>query len=356
VITGYNIVVGGSFGMSHGLIKTRPALAQPLGFVAKTEVIDVLQAIAAAQRDHGRRDDRKQARLKYVILTRGIDWFREQVELRLGHALAPVKPYRLETVEDMLGWHEQGDGRLFCGIWIPDGRIHDGGPNATDYRAALRAICERWRPVLRITPNANLQLGDLDPRNRTAFDEVLAAHRVVPAQRLTRARRMSHACVALPTCGLALAESERVFSRVMDAIDVVLRELELADEPLLVRMTGCPNGCARPYNADIAFVGRGPGKYALYVGGSHRGDRLVSLLEKSVAEQDLPRRVRLLLEDFVAHRESSEAFGDFWTRTKVAGAAPGPEQFHQELAQRPVRLRDESRGAEQEPVNIGRDA
>ncbi len=151
---------------------------------------------------------------------------------------------------------------------------------------------------------------------------------------MTAVRKVAHACVALPTCGLSLSESERVFGGVLDGIDVILRELKLQDEPILIRMTGCPNGCARPYNADIGFVGRAPGKYAMYVGGSIRGDRLAGLEKKVVALADIPKEVRPLLEDFAANRKPNERFTDFWGRTRVNGEAPTPEQFHVEFAER----------------------
>ncbi len=337
-IQGYNVVVGGSFGMSHGQIKTQPALAQPLFYVPKADVIDALKAIVMTQRDHGRRDDRKQARLKYLIIDRGVDWFRGEVLARFGKPVEPIRPFHFETVEDLLGWNEQGDGRHFYGMWVPDGRVKDTTPAEPAYRSAIRAICERFSPPLRITPNANLLFCDIAADDRAAIDAILREHRIPEPGRLTRARRVSHACVALPTCGLALAESERNFPRVMDAIDQVLRDLDLEEEPLLIRMTGCPNGCARPYNADIAFVGRAPGKYALYVGGSHRGDRLVSLVEKTVPEDQLPAKVRAMLEDFVANRKPREAFGDFWARTKNCDQPPCAEQFHEELEQRAQRL------------------
>lgn len=330
VIEGYNIAVGGSFGMSHGAIKTRPALAQPLFYVKKEHVIDALKAIVMTQRDHGRRDDRKQARLKYLILSRGVDWFRTEVLSRLNAPTEPMKPYRFETVEDLLGWQEQGDGKLFYGMWIPDGRIQDAGGNAPQYRSAVRAVLSKWALPVRITPNTNLQFCDIEPSDRAAIDAILAEHRIPSAASLTRARRVAHACVALPTCGLALAESERVFPEVMDRIDEIVRELKLEEEPLLIRMTGCPNGCARPYNADIAFVGRAPGKYALYVGGSFRGDRLVSLLQKTIELQDIPARVRGLLEEFCAKRSAGEAFSDYWRRTHAGDEPPRAEQFHEE--------------------------
>ncbi len=328
-IVGYNVFVGGGFGMSFGQTKTRPALGQPLFFVEKQNVIVALKAIVSAQREHGRRDDRKQARLKYLILDRGVDWFREQVFSRLHVPVGIAKPVSFGSTEDLLGWHEQGDGRLFCGIWIPEGRVADFEDRR--YRSALRALCGEVGVRVRITPNSNVYFYDIDPSLRSSVDGTLKANGIPPAHTLTRARQMSHACVALPTCGLALAESERVFSDLMSRIDVVLRELHLEREPLLFRMSGCPNGCARPYNADFAFVGRSPGKYAVYVGGSYRGDRLVSLASKNTPFDGLTGFVHEILKEFVAERTFDETFSDYWGRTHPQSEVE-TTQFHLEDA------------------------
>ena len=331
-ILGYTMYVGGSFGMSFGQVVTRPALSQPLGYVAKEDVIEALKAVVSVQRDFGRRDDRKQARLKYLILSKGVEWFRERVVERLTAPLLAAKPVVFDSVEDALGWHEQGDGKCFYGLWVPSGRIKD--TETARYRTALREICQKFSPRLRITGNCNIYIYDLDPASRQPLLEVLTAHGVLAPESLTRARRMAHACVAMPTCGLALAESERVFGDLMEKIDGVLGELNLRDEPILFRMSGCPNGCPRPYNADFAFVGRAPGKYALYIGGSYRGDRMAGLMEKTVPFEELPVRVRATLEEFVRDRQPQESFADYWGRTQTPGEEPSAEQFHVELAER----------------------
>lgn len=335
-ITGYTIYVGGGFGMSHGQKQTQPLLSQPLFYVAKDNALEALRAVVSVQRDFGRRDDRKQARLKYLIRDRGLDWFRDRVLERISFPVEPPRQARFDSVEDLLGWHQQGDGRFFFGLWIPEGRIRDTG--SARYRAAIRAICQTLAPKIRITPNCNLYFYDLPENARTELQRILQTHNIPAPESLTRARRVAHACVALPTCGLALAESERVFSPLMAQIDESLRQLGLENEPLLIRMSGCPNGCSRPYNADIAFVGRAPGKYALYVGGSHRGDRLVGLEKKSVNLEHLAAEVRAYLEDFARNRLPGETFTDFFGRTRQHGAAPDSEQFHVELAERQARL------------------
>jgi sulfite reductase (ferredoxin) len=331
-VKGYTVVVGGGFGMSHGKTETFPALAEPLFYVEREHAIDVAIAVVTTQRDYGNREDRKQARLKYLIHKRGIDWFRAEVLERLSVAVEPPKTVHWETVSDMLGWHDQGDGKLFCGIWVQEGRIKDSDHGK--YRTAFREIAQRFGFPVRLTTNCNLIFHDIDLALKGEVARLLDSYGVKKPDELTTVRQIGQACVALPTCGLALAESERVFPSVLDNIDLVLKELGLEGEPILVRMTGCPNGCARPYNADFSFVGRAPGKYAFYVGGSATGERLAGLYEKVVLLDEIPARVRTLLEEFVQNRFGQETFSDYWGRTHVNGPAPHPKQFHFELSQR----------------------
>lgn len=337
-VDGYTLVIGGGFGMSHGQLNTRPFLAQPLGYVKRADVPAVTEAIVKTQRDHGNRIERKNARMKYLVEKEGIPWFLDQVKSRLtGVEIAAPKPIYFDTVADELGWHEQGDGKLYCAIYVSMGRIANV-PNGPQYQSAFREIVTSLQCQVIVTPNTNLILADLAPADRAKVDAILAKHHVPHSEGMTAAHQVAHACVALPTCGLSLAESERVFGGLMDKIDVVLRELDLAQEPILFRMTGCPNGCARPYNADIGFVGRGPGKYAMFVGGSITGDRLAGLEFKTVAMDDIPAKVRELLIDFKDHRQSGERFGAYWARFRGLGPAPAPEQFHIEFAERAAQL------------------
>jgi len=342
-VEGYTLFVGGGFGMNHGNLSTRPFLAQPLIYVPRANVVDAVEAIVTTQRDHGNRTERKNARLKYTVQTMGIDGFRAEVVRRLpGIAVSPAKDVHFDTVEDDLGWHEQGDGKLYCAVYVNMGRIDnkDGGPQ---YREAFREIAEVIGCPLIVTPNTNLILADIAPADREKVDAILAKHSVVHADDagFTRARKVAHACVALTTCGLALSESERALPGFMDSIDATLRELGLADEPILFRMTGCPNGCGRPYNADFGFVGRAPNKWAMFVGGSIRGNRLAGLEAKSVTGEEIPVRVREFLEAFKTERQTGEIFADWFARTRQLGEAPTPEQFHIELAERAAKLAGE---------------
>jgi sulfite reductase (ferredoxin) len=331
-VKGYTVVAGGGFGMTHGKTETFPALAKPLFYVAREHAVEAAVAVVTAQRDFGNRADRKRARLKYLIDERGIDWFRAEVSKRLGVPFEPAREVHWNTVSDLLGWHEQGDGKLFCGIWVEEGRIKD--TEERQWRTAFRTIAEQFGFPIRLTTNCNIIFHDVDPAAKQRVTDILLRHGIPRPEDLTETRRLAQACVALPTCGLALAESERVFHLVLDEIDEILKEFGLADDPILIRMTGCPNGCARPYNADIAFVGRAPGKYAFYVGGSFTGERLVGLQEKTITLEEIPGRVRELIEEFVGNREGNETFSGYWGRTHVNGPEPKPDQFHLEFAQR----------------------
>jgi sulfite reductase beta subunit-like hemoprotein len=331
-VGGYSIYVGGGFGMSHNKQETYPCLAQPLFYCSRENAAAACEAIVTVQRDHGDRSDRKHARMKYLVAERGIEWFREQIAKRIDFETEPVREAALSGVSDHLGWYEQGDGKHFVGVHVAQGRIVDS--DSIKNRSAFREIVETFGCPTRVTPNANLYFYDLEESAKAKVDAILAKNNVPTGEAFTALRQTAHACVAMPTCGLALAESERVFSGLMDSVDEVLNDLGLGKEPLLVRMTGCPNGCARPYNSDFAFVGRAPAKYAMYVGGSSRGDRLASLEQKVVTFEEIPGAIRTHLEAFVAGREDGESFTDFWGRTHPDAQAPTPAQFHLEPADR----------------------
>ncbi len=336
-LLGYTVLVGGGFGMSHGQTQTRPFLGQPLFFVKPEHAVEAAMAVVTMQRDHGNREDRKQARLKYLVHKQGIEWIRQEVVSRMKCPTAPSREVLFsEGVADRMGWHEQGDGKWFRTVWVAEGRIKDS-ENAR-YRSCFRAVAERFGFPMRVTPNTNLLVHDIPADKKTDLDQLLAEHGIGSTSGMTLARQMSHACVALPTCGLSLAEAERFFPEAMSQVDQVLRELGLGEEPLLVRMSGCPNGCSRPYNADIALVGRAPGKYALYMGGSYRGDRLVGLEKKAVGASEIGEMVRPYLAEFATRREAGESFSDYWGRSHTNGEAPHSEQFHTELEERKKRL------------------
>lgn len=311
-LRGFNVLVGGGLGQTHGKEETYPRLADALGFVADDEVLEVASAVITTQRDFGNRANRRRARLKYLIDERGLDWFRGEVERRLGRALAPPAAVGVTGVHDHLGWHEQDAGRWFYGLFIENGRIGDG--DRGELRTALRRIVETHRPDVHLTPQQNLLLGGLDDGARRGIERILAEHGVSTNRDLSTVRRWAMACPALPTCPLALAEAERALPGILDELERELERLGIADSPLTVRMTGCPNGCARPYTADLAFVGRSLDKYVVYVGGNLEGTRLNEPYADLVPRDRLVATVRPLLERFRAQRRSDERFGDFWSR------------------------------------------
>lgn len=346
-IEGYTVVVGGGFGMTHGKTETFPALAKPLFYIRAEHALEAAIAIVCTQRDYGRRDDRKQARLKYLVASKGIEWVRKEVVARMKVPVEDPRPVEFNTVSDLFGWHEQGDGRLFCGIWVSEGRIKDD--ESHQYRSGFRKIAEEIGCPMRLTANCNVLFYNIQPDQKETLERLLKDYNIPHTDRFTEARRLSHACVALPTCGLALSESERVFPQFMDRVDEILRELKLENESILIRMSGCPNGCSRPYNSDIALVGRAPGKYALFVGGAPDGTRMSGLVQKTVPLDEIPGRIREILQDYVGHRKQGETFSQYWSRTQQPGEEPHSEQFHVELAARAERLKAQKE--ESQPVS-----
>jgi sulfite reductase (NADPH) hemoprotein beta-component len=321
-IAGYNMIAGGGMGMSHGNTQTFPRLADVIGFIAPAEVETAAKAVLTIHRDFGDRTNRKHARLKYVLEERGVEWFRSEFEQRSGIRLQPARPYRFTRQGDLLGWHQQTDGRLFLGLFVENGRIKD----AADYKlkSGLRAAIERFRPEVRLTASQNLILVNVRPEDRAEIDRLLAEFGVVTGNPFSPTRLASMACPALPTCGLALAESERTMPEFLTRIEGLLSELGLAGEEIVIRMTGCPNGCARPYMAEIAFVGKAPNKYQIYLGGNEGCTRLNRLYKDSVKADDLIGELSVLFTRFRQERNPGERFGDYCERVLwTAGVAAG---------------------------------
>ncbi|HUD45466.1 MAG TPA: NADPH-dependent assimilatory sulfite reductase hemoprotein subunit [Candidatus Baltobacteraceae bacterium] len=311
-LAGYNLLAGGGLGMSHGNAQTYPRLADVIGFVTPGQVVETAKGVVTIHRDFGDRTNRKHARLKYVIEERGVPWFRQELERRLGFDLAPARPFEFTIQGDLYGWRQQFDGNYFLGLFVENGRIKDAG----DYRlkTGLRSVVERFKPDLRLTPSQNILLVNIKAEDRNGITEVLAAHGVPVEDQGTVIRRASIACPALPTCGLALAESERVMPDILTRLEQLLAEVGLDGEEIIIRMTGCPNGCARPYTAELALVGKAPGKYQLYLGGNQSGTRLGALYRESVKNEDLVNELRPLFSRFARERIGAERFGDFSQR------------------------------------------
>jgi ferredoxin-sulfite reductase len=338
-LRGFNLLAGGGLGMTHNKADTTARLAESLGFVRPDDAVAAVRAVAAVFRDHGNRADRRHARLKYLVAEWGVERFRDEVARRIDFALAPAVELPVPAFHDHLGLHRQPDGRWFLGVFIQSGRIAD--TESARLRTGLRAVVERIRPGVRLTAQQNILFTDLSAGDAAAVEQILGGHGVKCASALPPVRRHSMACPALPTCGLAVAESERLLPAVLDRLEAALEELGLRDAGLTVRMTGCPNGCARPYTADLAFVGRAIGRYHVYVGGRLAGDRVVDLYRADVREPDLVAAVRPLLERWSAEREGVESLGDFYQRI-VGPRAPrrvitGRETPTAELVQLEVR-------------------
>ncbi len=307
-LLGYQLFVGGGQGMTHNKPSTYPRIASAAGFVRADQVWNAVVAVIALQRDNGDRTDRRRARLKYVVDDRGLDWVREQLRTTYGLALEPPRELPPFEVPELLGWHEQGDGRWWIGVPIEAGRI------AGRLRIALREVVQRFGVDPVFTPQQDVLLSNVAASDRAAVDAVLQAHGVVDAARLSPLARWTLACTALPFCGLALTEAERVRQPIVADIERVLERHGMADERISLRITGCPNGCVRPYTGDIGLVGRVPGEYAIFVGGDFAGTRLSFKLLERVKFAELGATLEPLVAAWSRQREGDEGFGDFCTR------------------------------------------
>ena len=311
-LAGYNVLAGGGLGMSHGNAQTFPRLADIVGFVGPGHLEAVAKAVITIHRDFGDRTNRKHARLKYVLEERGVEWFRIELEQRAGVKLEPARPFEFTRQGDLLGWHQQANGNYFLGLFVENGRIKDR--DGYQLKTGLRKAIERYQPETRLTPSQNILLVNVAPEQRPGIEEMLSAHGIASANPFSRVRLASMACPALPTCGLALAESERALPGFLGGIEALLGELGLAEEEITVRMTGCPNGCARPYTAEVAFVGKAPNKYQIYLGGNEGNTRLNRLYKDSVKGEELINELRPVLARYRQQRGPAERFGDFCQR------------------------------------------
>jgi sulfite reductase beta subunit-like hemoprotein len=311
-IRGFNVLVGGGLGMTHGKGDTVARLAEPLGFVAEAHGAAAIRHVAAIFRDHGNRADRRHARLKYLLNEWGIERFREEFQRRAEFRLDPPVVLPTPHFHDHLGLNRAGDGSWWYGAFIQSGRIAD--TDGQRLRSAIRRVVERHRPGLALTGQQNILFTGLSESIARRIESALRDAGVTPAAELVPARRYSMACPALPTCGLAVAESERSLPGLLDQIEAELTTLGLERRPVTIRMTGCPNGCARPYTADLAFVGRSLGLYQIYVGGSLSGDRVADLYLAQVKEANLIEALRPLFQRWAAEGHPDEGLGDFYQR------------------------------------------
>jgi sulfite reductase (ferredoxin) len=334
-IVGYNVLVGGGLGTTPSAQKTFPMLAVPLCTISRDEVLKLGEVVLKVFRDFGNRSDRKRARLKYVIHDWGLPAFRAKIEEYLGHPLEDPRPVAVTDVDDHLGWREQGDGKLYLGIPVENGRIKDDGP--LRLFSGLKAFFEKYKTPARLTCQQSILLADIDPAWRPAINGWLEEYGIASVDRISTVRRWSMACPALPTCGLAVTEAERALPSLLDELEGELDRLGLSGERLSLRMTGCPNGCARPYNSDIGLVGRsaqvGPdgrpeaGKYTIFLGGRTIGDRLNVVFKDYVPHEQVVAELIGVFEQFKTGRRPGESFGEFCARVgmKALGGVEGDE-------------------------------
>lgn len=312
-LEGFNVLTGGGMGRTHNKEETFARLSDPLGYVEKEDIYKLLKAIGAIQRDYGDRSNRLHARMKYLIHDWGIDKFKIKVESYFSKSLKPFKELPAWQYQDFLGWHEQGDGKLFLGILVENGRIQDQG--SLKLKTAVRKIVEQFNFPLRLTPNHNLIFYEIERSQQKAVEQVLEAHGVeINPDQLDGLTRYAMACPALPTCGLAITESERALPGVLERINLLLEKLNMANEQLVIRMTGCPNGCVRPYLAELGFVGSGPGTYQVWLGGTTDGTKLAQPYVQRLRIENLEAFLEPIFLYFQANRELDESFGVFCNR------------------------------------------
>ena len=317
-VVGYNLAVGGGMGRSHGNSTTYPRLADVIGFFEREHVVDVAKAVLTIHRDFGDRTDRKHARLKYVVQERGVEWTRNEVEQRARIQLGAPKPFTFSTTGDRYGWHRALDGSWFLTLFVETGRVKDVGN--LRQKTALRRVAEKFFGVeFRLSANQNIIIANVTESDKAAITALLAEHGVKCEGQASILHQAAMACPALPTCGLALAESERMLPGLVDRIEKLWHEVGLAGEELIIRSTGCPNGCARPYMAEIGFVGKAPGRYQLWLGGNVSGTRLNRLFKDVVKDNEVENELRPILARYASERTSGERFGDWCDRVLLDG-------------------------------------
>eukprot|EP01082_Thalassiosira_pseudonana_P013671 g12125.t1 g12125 contig6:1270042-1271616(+) len=311
-LEGFNVMVGGGMGRTHNKENTFARAADHMGFVPKEDIMEVMKAIVAAQRDHGNRDVRANARMKYLVHTLGIDKFKRLVESYVGKEIAPWRPVAEWKYSDWMGWWEQGDGKLFYGQHIDNGRVKDEG----DFRlkSAIRALVDKYNLHAIMSPTQSIIFRNIDPKDKEGVDAILREHGIKPIEEVDPNARLAMACPALPLCGLAQTEAERIMPSYIERVRVLLNKMNIADEEILMRMTGCPNGCARPYMAELAFVGDGAKSYQVWLGGSPVLTRTAYPFMARMDTDDMEKTLEPILAMFIQQRGEFEAFGDFTHR------------------------------------------
>eukprot|EP00624_Nannochloropsis_granulata_P007055 evm.model.NODE_600_length_6910_cov_24.721128.3 len=317
-------MVGGGMGRTHNKEQSFPRAADHLGFVAKDDVFELMKSIVAAQRDHGNREVRMNARMKYLVHNLGIDKFRELVEGYFGKKVEAWRPMEEWQYMDWMGWHEQGDGKLFLGISVEQGRIRNF-ENGPQLKSCLREIVDKYSLPMVMSPAQSVIFKGIKPEDKAGVEEIMRKHKVEGVESFDSITRHAMACPALPLCGLAITEAERVFPELTRNIHAMLEGMGLGEEQILTRMTGCPNGCARPYMAELAFVGDGANSYQVWLGGSPVLTRTAFAYQDKVKMPELLDFLKPIFETYKKERNAGEAFGDWTWRV-------GKEGLHAKMA------------------------
>jgi sulfite reductase (NADPH) hemoprotein beta-component len=326
-LAGFNVAIGGGMGMSHGDKETYPQLAKVIGYCKPEQIYDVAEKIITIQRDYGNRSQRKNARFKYTVDRLGLENVKEELEQRLGWSLSEAKPYHFNDNGDRYGWAQGVGDKWHFTMFVQGGRVTDaeGYPLMT----GLREIAKVHTGDFRLTANQNLIIANVTPQKKAEITELLERYGLNDGKRHSGLRRSSMACVALPTCGLAMAEAERYLPVLIDKIEGILDENGLRDEEITIRMTGCPNGCARHALGEIGFIGKAPGKYNMYLGAAFDGSRLSKMYRENIGEDEILRELQVLLPRYAKERENGEHFGDFVIRAGIIAATTDGTNFHE---------------------------
>ncbi|WP_031546811.1 assimilatory sulfite reductase (NADPH) hemoprotein subunit [Salinicoccus luteus] len=324
-LTGFNITIGGGMGMTHGDTATYPQLGRTIGFCSKDRVKEVAEKIVTIQRDFGNRTERKNARFKYTVDAKGVNWIKNELNGRLGWELEENRPFKFENNGDRYGW-TKGNGKWHFTLFIQNGRVKD----TEDYKlkTALREIAEIHTGDFRLTPNQNLIIANITDHKKKQISGIISKYGVTEGESYSGLRRNSMACVAFPTCGLAMAESERYLPTLINKIEEILDEAGLNEEEIVIRMSGCPNGCSRPALAEIAFIGKGPEKYNMYLGGGFAGNRLNKLYKENIGEKEILNSLRPIILKYGRERMDGEHFGDFVIRAGIIEEVHSGQDFH----------------------------
>ena len=342
-LVGFNIAIGGGMGSTHGDEATYPRLGSVIGFATPENTLEAVEELVKIQRDHGDRANRKHARFKYTIDDHGLGWIHEQLEERAGIKLKPAREYKFERNGDPLGWVEGDNGNWHLTLFIENGRIADFDDNGTAHygqyhgpagyklMTGLRELAKIHTGEFRLTGNHNVIVANVKPEDKAKVEELVEHYGLDDGNKYSTLRHSAMACVAFPTCGLAMAESERYLPELVTKIEKIVTDAGIEDQPIVIRMTGCPNGCARPFLGEIGFVGKAPGKYNLYLGAGFDGARLNKLYRENIGEEEILAELTPIIEQYAAERNKSEPFGDFVIRAGIIAETTEGRYFHENV-------------------------